>query len=154
MKLQVLSIGSKCPPWIREGFDEYAKRFPREMPLSLTEIAAPRHHQDSAKVDEFEAKKIAEKIKDSDWVIALDEGGQQVSSKDLAHELDQWRSLGKDVVLLIGGANGLAPQILNRANQRLSLSALTFPHCLVRVLVAETLYRAWTINNGHPYHRQ
>ena len=77
-----------------------------------------------------------------------------MSSKDLAYELGQWRSFGKDVVLLIGGANGLAPQILNRANQRLSLSALTFPHYLVRVLVAETLYRAWTINNGHPYHRQ
>ena len=154
MKLQVLSVGNRCPGWIRQGFDEYAKRMPKEMPLSLTEIAAPKHHQDSSKIDELEAKKILQKIQPDDWVVALDERGRHSSSPALASELERWRELGKDVVFVIGGANGLASEVLERANQRLSLSALTFPHYVVRVLIAETLYRAWSISIGHPYHRQ
>jgi 23S rRNA (pseudouridine1915-N3)-methyltransferase len=138
MKLRIISVGTKCPGWVRQGFDEYAKRMPREMPLSLLEIPAPRHHQDSNKVDEVEGKKIAEKSFDS---------------KALAQALDGWRDLGKDVVFLIGGANGLSDALLDRANQRISLSALTFPHYLVRVLIAEALYRAHSICIGHPYHR-
>ena len=153
MKLQVLSVGNRCPGWIRQGFDEYAKRMPKEMPLSLTEIAAPKHHQDSSKVDELEAKKILQKIQPTDWVVALDEKGRHSSSAALAGELERWRELGKDVVFVIGGANGLASEVLERANQQLSLSALTFPHYVVRVLIAETLYRAWSISIGHPYHR-
>lgn len=154
MKLRVISVGTKCPEWIRQGFDEYAKRMPKEMPLSLTEIAAPKHHQDSSKVNELEAKKILEKIHSTDWVVALDETGRHLSSPALASELERWRELGKDVVFVIGGANGLASQVRERANQQLSLSALTFPHYVVRVLIAETLYRAWSISIGHPYHRQ
>jgi 23S rRNA (pseudouridine1915-N3)-methyltransferase len=154
MKLRVISVGNKCPEWIRQGFDEYAKRMPKEMPLSLTEIAAPKHHQDSSKVNELEAKKILEKIHSTDWVVALDETGHHLSSPALAGELESWRELGKDVVFVIGGANGLASRVRERANQELSLSALTFPHYVVRVLIAETLYRAWSISIGHPYHRQ
>ena len=154
MKLRVISVGNKCPGWIRQGFDEFAKRMPKEMPLSLTEIAAPKHHQDSSKVNELEAKKILEKIHTTDWVVALDETGRHLSSPVLAGELERWRELGKDVVFVIGGANGLASQVRERANQQLSLSALTFPHYMVRVLIAETLYRAWSISIGHPYHRQ
>jgi 23S rRNA (pseudouridine1915-N3)-methyltransferase len=153
MKLRIISVGSKCPGWVRQGFDEYAKRMPREMPLTLQEIPAPRHHQDSTKVDEVEGKKVAEKIGPNDWVIALDEGGTSLSSKALAEQMDGWRDLGKDVVFLIGGANGLSEGLLHRADQRVSLSALTFPHYLVRVLIAEALYRAHSICIGHPYHR-
>ena len=154
MKLLVLSVGNRCPGWIRQGFNEYAKRMPKEMPLSLTEIAAPKHHQDSSKINELEAKKILQKIQPTDWVVALDEKGRHLSSPALAGELERWCDLGKDVVFVIGGANGLASEVLERANQQLSLSALTFPHYVVRVLIAETLYRAWSINIGHPYHRQ
>ena len=153
MKLRVISVGNKCPAWIRQGFDEYAKRMPKEMPLSLMEIAAPKHRQDSSKINELEAKKILEKIHSSDWVIALDERGRHNSSHAIAKELEGWRELGKDVVFIVGGANGLAPELLDRADQQLSLAALTFPHYLVRVLIAETLYRAWSISIGHPYHR-
>ena len=154
MKLQVLSVGNRCPGWIRQGFDEYSKRMPKEMPLGLTEIAAPKHHQDSSKINELEAKKILQKIQPTDWVIALDEKGRHLSSSALAGELKRWRELGKDVVFVIGGANGLASEVLERANQQLSLSALTFPHYVVRLLIAEALYRAWSISIGHPYHRQ
>ena len=153
MKLRVISVGSKSPAWIRKSFDEYAKRMPKEMALTLIEVAAPRHHQDSAKIDRDEAKKIAAKIQPTDWIVALDEQGKQLTSPGLAKELERWRELGKDVVLVIGGANGLAPALLQRADQRLSLSALTFPHYLVRVLIAEALYRAWSISTGRPYHR-
>ncbi|MEC7078054.1 MAG: 23S rRNA (pseudouridine(1915)-N(3))-methyltransferase RlmH, partial [Pseudomonadota bacterium] len=110
--------------------------------------------QDSSKINELEAKKILEKIHSSDWVIALDERGRHYSSPAIAKELEGWRELGKDVVFIVGGANGLAPELLERADQQLSLSSLTFPHYLVRVLIAETLYRAWSISIGHPYHRQ
>mgnify|MGYP005730370311 FL=1 len=154
MKLQVLSVGKRCPEWIRQGFEEYANRMPKEMPLSLSEIAAPKHHQDSSKINELEAKKILQKIQPTDWVVALDEKGRHLSSSGVAGELERWRELGKDVVFVIGGANGLASEVLGRANQQLSLSALTFPHYVVRVLIAETLYRAWSISVGHPYHRQ
>lgn len=154
MKLRVISVGTKCPGWVRQGFDEYAKRMPREMPLSLIEVPAPKHHQDSGKVDEVEGKKIAEKITPGDWVVALDEGGKTLGSKALAAEMTRWRDLGKDVVFLIGGANGLSDTLLQRADQRMSLSALTFPHYLVRVLIAEALYRAYSICIGHPYHRE
>ena len=153
MKLRIISVGSKGPGWVRQGFDEYAKRMPREMPLTLQEIPAPRPHQDSTQVDEVEGKKVAEKIGPNDWVIALDEGGTSLSSKALAEQMDGWRDLGKDVVFLIGGANGLSEGLLHRADQRVSLSALTFPHYLVRVLIAEALYRAHSICIGHPYHR-
>ena len=89
----------------------------------------------------------------SDWVVAMDEAGQQLDSKGMSAELNRWRDMGRDIVFLIGGANGLSPDLLDRADQRLSLSALTFPHYMVRVLLAECLYRAWTIHIGHPYHR-
>lgn len=154
MKLRVISVGSKCPGWISQGFDEYAKRLPKEMPLTLVEIPAPKHHQDSTKIDELEGKKIAQKLDPSDWVVALDEGGREFNSKALAKELSGWRELGRNVVFLIGGANGLSEDLLARADQRISLSALTFPHYLVRVLLAETLYRAWSISISHPYHRE
>ena len=99
MKIRVISVGNICPVWIRQGFDEYDKRMHKEMPLSLTEIAAPKHHQHSSKINELEAKKILERIQASDWVIALDEKGQHYSSPALARQLEDWRELGKDVVL-------------------------------------------------------
>ena len=112
MKLRVISVGSKCPGWIRQGFDEYAKRLPREMPLSLVEVPAPRHHQDSAKVDEYEAKKISEKITPSDWVIALDEAGRQLDSKGVSLELNRWRDMGKDVVFFDWGSERVEPRVI------------------------------------------
>ena len=124
MKLRVISVGNKCPAWIRQGFDEYAKRLPREMPLSLIEVPAPRHHQDSAKVDEYEAKKVAEKMNPSDWVVAMDEAGQQLDSKGMSAELNRWRDMGEYCVP-DRGANGLSPDLLDRADRRLS-PALTF----------------------------
>ena len=153
MKLRLLSVGTKSPAWVRSGFEEYAKRMPPEMPLELVEISAPKHRGDSAKFVQAEGSKMAAQIGDQDWVVALDEGGRQLSSLQLADKLENWRSQGQNVTLLVGGSDGLSAAVVERANETVSLSALTLPHYMVRVLVAEALYRAWSICSGHPYHR-
>ena len=153
MKLRLLAVGTKSPAWIRSGFDEYAKRLPPEMPLELIEIAAPKHRGGADKFIQVEGAKMAAHIKDGDWVVALEENGRQVSSAQLAHKLDDWRMHGRNVTFLVGGSDGLSDEVTRRANERMSLSALTLPHYLVRVMLAEALYRAWSICNGHPYHR-
>jgi 23S rRNA (pseudouridine1915-N3)-methyltransferase len=153
MKLRILSVGNKAPAWVQKGFDEYAKRLPRDMPLTLVELAAPKHHGDAQKFVAAEGQKMAAQLDASDWVVALDESGKAVSSMQLAAKMDQWRMQGQNVSFLVGGSDGLADSVLNRANERMSLSALTFPHYVVRVILAEALYRAWSICSGHPYHR-
>jgi 23S rRNA (pseudouridine1915-N3)-methyltransferase len=153
MKLRVLAVGTKPPAWIRSGFDEYAKRLPPETPLELIEIAAPKHRGSADKFVQLEGAKMTAQINQGDWVVALEENGRQVSSAQLAKKLEEWRMQGCDVTFLIGGSDGLSEAARQRANERMSLSALTLPHYLVRVIVAEALYRAWSISAGHPYHR-
>lgn len=153
MKLRLLSVGTKAPAWVRDGFNEYAKRMPKEMPLELVEITAPKHHGKADKFVQAEGARMTAQIHDNEWVVALAENGRQVSSVQLAEKIGQWRMLGQDVALLIGGSDGLGEVALNRANETMSLSSLTLPHYMVRVVVAEALYRAWSIGTGHPYHR-
>lgn len=153
MKLRLLSVGTKSPAWVRDGFDEYARRMPKEMPLELVEIGAPKHRGNAEKFVQAEGAKMAAQIHANDWVVALAENGRQVSSVQLAEKIDGWRMMGRDVTFLVGGSDGLDEGVLNRADEHLSLSALTLPHYMVRVIVAEALYRAWSIGAGHPYHR-
>lgn len=153
MKMRIVSVGNKAPDWVRRGYTEYAKRLPPELGLDLVELAAPKHHGDTAKFVLAEGQKMLSQLKPADWVVALDESGKSVSSAQLAGRLDQWRMTGADVVFLVGGSDGLSDLALDRANERMSLSYLTFPHYLVRVILAEALYRAWSISAGHPYHR-
>ena len=153
VKMQILSIGGKPPGWVRAGFDEYAKRMPRDMSLSLVEVPAPRHGADANKNLRVEGERMLARISSGDWVIALDTGGQPFSSEQLADQMEKWRMRGSNITFVIGGADGLADDVRTRADQTLSLSALTFPHYLVRLILAETLYRAWSIFTGHPYHR-
>lgn len=138
---------------MRTGFAEYAKRMPRDMPLELIEIPAPKHHGDAARFLQREGAKMAAQLTQDDWVVALAEGGRVVSSTQLAAKLDKWRMQGRNVAFLVGGSDGLSETALDRADESLSLSALTFPHYIVRVILAEALYRAWSICAGHPYHR-
>ena len=127
---------------------------PREMPLTLLEMQAPRHHADPAKYQQDEAQKLLAQIGKNDWVIALDEHGTLGAPVSTWREsLKDWQMDGRDVAFLIGGADGLAKEVLSRANQKISLSKLTFPHYMVRVILAEAVYRAWSISTGHPYHR-
>lgn len=160
MKLRLIAVGTRPPEWVREGFAEYARRLPRDMPLELFEVAAAtrggkgsRRNELPEQVRELEARRLLGQVNDRDWVVALDERGKTWSTLDLAKKLDNWRMQGRDVTFLVGGAEGLADACRVRADEVLSLSAMTLPHALVRVILAEQVYRAWTVTTGHPYHR-
>ncbi|MEM7098477.1 MAG: 23S rRNA (pseudouridine(1915)-N(3))-methyltransferase RlmH [Pseudomonadota bacterium] len=154
MRFKILALGNKPPTWVKDGFESYAKRMPREMSLELVQIPPPKHHSEAARFISAEGDKMLAQVDNSDWVIALDERGKQVTSRQLAGRFEDWRLAGQDVVFVVGGSDGLAPNIKQRANETLSLSALTLPHYLVRPVLAEALYRAWSIYTKHPYHRE
>lgn len=143
------------PDWITTGFKEYTSRLKSTMPLHLTEIATTRksNSQDSKTVMREEGEKLLNAIPEGAWVVALDEHGKQWSSKELASQVEKWQGHSAHVAFMIGGADGLDKACLDRANQTWSLSPMTLPHAMVRVVVAEQLYRAWSLNNNHPYHR-
>lgn len=155
MKLKLLAVGQKMPQWVSDGFNEYARRLPRDCSLQQIEIAPAKRGKTSQPQQwlQEEGKRILSHIDGSDHVVALDVLGKPWSTPQLANNLAGWQLQGQDVCLLIGGPDGLADECLQRANQRWSLSALTLPHPLVRVVLAEQLYRAWTILQNHPYHR-
>jgi 23S rRNA (pseudouridine1915-N3)-methyltransferase len=154
VKIRLIAVGQRPPEWVMDGFHDYARRLPRDMPLELIEIAAADRRQTSAtRARELEAQRLLGRIGAQDWVIALDERGAAWSTLELADKLDDWRMQGRDVAFLVGGADGLDAGCLERADAVLSLSAMTMPHALVRVVLAEQLYRAWSVLAGHPYHR-
>lgn len=154
MKIILLAVGTKMPSWITEGFSDYQKRFPSEMKLVLEEIPpVKRTGKNEEKAKELEAKLILEELPKKAHIIALDERGTQYTSEQLSHKVGQWQGLGMDVVLIVGGPNGLTDEVRNRANELWSLSKLTLPHPLVRVFLAETIYRGYSIYANLPYHR-
>lgn len=147
------------PEWVEAGYREYAKRLPAECALNLIEVE-PRHRgKSAARASEAqlaraeEAQRIERCLPKGAGVVALDGRGQSWSTEDLACRLAGWMGEGRDRALLVGGPDGLCESLLSRAEQRWSLSRLTFPHPLVRVILAEQIYRAWTLLKGHPYHR-
>ncbi len=155
MRIHLLAVGSRRPQWEQQGFNEYARRLPRECALVLREIplarSSGRSSSDKRKNDE--AERLLKAVPDRTRMIALDERGGGWSSQALAKKLRDWREDGQDVALLVGGPDGLAESCKSSVESCWSLSPLTLPHGLVRILVAEQLYRAWTILKGHPYHR-
>lgn len=155
MQIALIAVGTRMPAWVTEGYREYARRMPRECSLALTEVALGRRGK-SRPVERAvseEGSRMLAAINEKQRVIALDVGGRGWSTEQLATELGGWMQDGRDVSLLVGGPDGLAANCLARADQRWSLSPLTLPHPLVRVVLAEQLYRAWTVMSGHPYHR-
>lgn len=143
------------PGWVATGFDEYAARMPRELPMALRALPSPARSRamDTATLRRLEGQALLAAIPEQALVVALDERGQEIDTRRLADHLAGWQQSGRDVVLVIGGAAGLDDAVRERADWLWSLSPLTFPHMLVRVLVAEQLYRAWSLLNNHPYHR-
>jgi len=143
------------PDWVTEGFEEYAKRMPPECRLNLVEIPALKRskNQDLEAIKAREGELILNALSKNDYVVALDASGRQFETEGLAAELKRWMGLGANVSLLIGGPEGLSQACLEKAQCHLSLSKMTFPHPLVRVIIAEQLYRAFSILKGHPYHR-
>jgi 23S rRNA (pseudouridine1915-N3)-methyltransferase len=155
MRISVIAVGTRMPDWIEAGVAEYRKRLPPEIQLEIREIALAKRakNTDLARAIAQEGTAMLAAIGARDTVIALDVLGKAVSTESLAAALRDWQMRGDNISLLVGGPDGLAPECVARAGQRWSLSALTLPHPLVRVLLAEQIYRAWSINNNHPYHR-
>ena len=155
MRFTVLAVGGKMPAWVNQGVAEYQKRLPRELQLEWREIPLARRGKDS-KAEQLcarEGEQLIKSIPRGDRVIALDVEGKPLSTPQLAQRLRDWQMSGDNISLLIGGPDGLSSECLQRADERWSLSDLTLPHPLVRVLLSEQLYRAWTITVNHPYHR-
>lgn len=156
MKLLILAVGNKMPSWISAGFNEYAKRMPREAAITLVEIKPePRNSgKTAAQIMEAEAQRIKAALPSSALCIALDEHGATPTTKQLAQQMQDWMQQGRDVAFVIGGADGLHESFKQQAQQLLALSAFTLPHGMVRVLLAEQLYRAHSLMHNHPYHRE
>ena len=155
MRIHVIAVGRRMPEWVEAGFGEYRRRMPPECRLELVEIPTGNRDKgaDLARLQREEGERMLAAIPGGAEVVALDAGGKMVDTPGLSRWLEGWLAGGRDVALLVGGPEGLAPACLARADRRWSLSLLTFPHPLVRILLAEQLYRAMSILKGHPYHR-
>lgn len=155
MQIHLIAVGQKMPGWISQGYHEFARRLPADCRLNLIEVPALRRgkNADLQRIAEQEAASLLAAVPKGALIIALDERGRQWTTKQLADQFQSWRNEASDVALLVGGAEGLAESCRQRARLLWSLSPLTLPHALVRVLVAEQLYRAWTMGVNHPYHR-
>lgn len=155
MRIHLIAVGQRMPAWVTAGYEEYAKRLPPSCSLSLVEIA-PGHRGKGADVQraiQEEGRRVLAAIPARARVVALDERGRAWTTAEVSARLADWLQGGQDVTLLIGGPDGHAPDCRVRAEQLWSLSPLTLPHPLVRIVVAEQLYRAWSLLQGHPYHR-
>ena len=155
MKLLVVAVGQRVPDWAQTAWDDYAKRFPPELKLELRAVKTePRGSKSIETIYAAERERIEAAIAKNMRVVVLDERGTALTTKALAARLSTWQVEGDDVALVIGGPDGLDPALRAAAHERIRLSDLTLPHAMVRVLLVEQLYRAWSVNAGHPYHRE
>jgi 23S rRNA (pseudouridine1915-N3)-methyltransferase len=156
VRITILAVGHKAPGWVQEGFNEYARRMPAEARLDLVELKpderGPGRSADKAKVNEGE--RILAAVPQGATLLALDERGRGVTTQGLSVMLSDWMRDATSPCFVIGGADGLSDEVRERAAKLISLSTLTLPHALVRVVLAEQLYRAWSILARHPYHRE
>ena len=156
MRITVVAIGTRMPKWVDDGVRDYLKRLPRHLELSFKELpAAQRGGKTSVeKQKQKEGEQMLKALPQHGYTIALDERGKQHSSEGWAQQLEHWLAEYPQVNFLIGGADGLAVACREQADAVWSLSGMTLPHALVRVVLAEQIYRAWTLTQGHPYHRE
>ena len=155
MNIHLLAVGNKMPDWVNKGYNEYAKRLNDDVRLKLVEISPGKRgkNADLPRIKKQEGEKILAAIPKGSLVVALEVQGRSWSTEELSQQLDNWLHGGQDVALLVGGPEGLSEACVSRADVKWSLSPLTLPHPLVRVLLSEQLYRAYSILKNHPYHR-
>ena len=155
MKLLIVAVGQRVPDWAQAAWDDYAKRFPPELKVELKAVKTePRGSRTLETLYAAERQRIEAAIPRGARIVALDERGTSLTTMALAGKLKAWQLGGDDVALVIGGPDGLDPAFRQAAHERIRLSDLTLPHAFARVLLVEQLYRAWSINAGHPYHRE
>ena len=156
MKLLLVAVGTRMPPWVEAGFNDFAKRMPRELPVQLVEVKAePRTTGKTVEaMMAAEAARIEAALPPRCRRLILDERGEDLTTRALARRLEAWQAEGDDVALIVGGPDGLDPALKSTAHETMRLSSLTLPHALVRVMLAEALYRAWSLSKNHPYHRE
>ena len=155
MRIRLVSVASRMPRWVEDGYQEYAKRLPAELALELVEIplATRGKNADIARLMRREGEQMLAAVQPGERIVTLEVTGKPWSTEQLAQELERWRLEARNVNLMVGGPEGLAPEVCARSEQRWSLSPLTLPHPLVRILIGEQIYRAWTLLSGHPYHK-
>ena len=152
--MRVLAIGTRMPQWVSDGADDYVKRLPRDASIEWVELPASKRARDTAESRMLEeATTIERRLKPQELMVVLDVEGKVISTETIAETLATWQSDGLKIAFVIGGPDGLHPSLKAKAVARWSLGRITLPHLLVRVILAEQLYRAWSINAGHPYHR-
>jgi 23S rRNA (pseudouridine1915-N3)-methyltransferase len=155
MKLVIVAVGQRVPDWAQTAWDDYAKRFPPELKVELKAVKTePRGSKTLDTLLAAERERIEAALPKNARIVALDERGTTLTTKALAQRLTDWQLGGDDVALIIGGPDGLQPAFRQAAHERIRLSDLTLPHAMARVLLIEQLYRAWSVNAGHPYHRE
>ena len=155
MKLWVVAVGQRVPDWAQTAWDDYAKRFPPELKVALKTVKTePRGSKTTATLMALERERIQAALPRDCRVVVLDERGTALTTQALSGRLQAWQEEGDDVALVIGGPDGLDPEFRQQARERIRLSDLTLPHAMVRVLLIEQLYRAWSIQVNHPYHRE
>lgn len=155
MKLRIISVGHKMPAWVESACADFTKRMPRELSVEIIDIKPEKRAagNNTENIQLIEAKRILEAA-GRDFLIACDERGQEVTTLQLADKVQSWQTLGRDVSIIIGGADGLHASLKQQANWLWSLSKLTLPHAFVRVMLTEQLYRAYSVIQNHPYHRE
>ena len=155
MQINLITVGNRMPSWVEQGYDEYAKRMPRECELVLKEVAPGKRtkNSDVARIVRDEGERMLATIPQGSHIVTLDIPGKHWTTPELSQAMKRWLESGQNVALLVGGPEGLADSVKHVARESWSLSKLTFPHPLVRIVAAEQLYRAWSILNNHPYHR-
>ena len=155
MQFDLIAIGKRMPVWVDSAFNEYSKRLPKNINFNLIEIMPAKRGKNisAKKLRNIEEQKINEFIANNSFVIALDEKGKSKNSRELSIELQKWIDNHQHIIILIGGVDGLSSTIKNKANEIWSLSEMTLPHKLVRIIIIEQIYRAWSIISHHPYHR-
>lgn len=155
MRLLIAAVGHKMPDWVAAGCAEYTKRMPRELPLSVVEIKPePRGSKTREQLTAAEKSRIVPAIAGCSRTVALDERGKDLTTQQLAQRLEHWMQEGGDTAFLIGGADGLDPELKNGADEMIRLSSLTLPHAMARLVLCEQLYRAVSVIKNHPYHRE
>ena len=154
MRLRVLAVGQKMPAWVEDGVAEYSRRMPKEYAVEWVDIApAKRGNGSPQRYREKEGEVILSRLAETDHLVALDVSGSTISTEKISDRFDQWQMQGQHVSIVIGGPDGLDAAVLQRAAEQWSFGRITLPHPLVRIILAEQLYRAWSVQASHPYHR-